>query len=443
MLFTKRDIVKIVIPLMIEQLLAVTIGMFDSMMVSQAGEAAISGVSLVDSVNLLLINLFSALSAGGAVIVSQYLGKKDYQKTAESAKQLVLTVSIISSLIAVIAICIRTPLLTLIFGKIEADVMANARIYFLITVLSYPFLGLYSSGAAIFRSMGNSKVSMFVSLLMNLINVSGNAYFIFVLHIGAAGAALATLIARVVGSIVILSLLRNKKHVACIRGVLKTKLDWSIIKNICRIGVPNGIENSMFQLGKVITQSLVSTFGTVSIAANAVANTLTQLQFIPSSAINLATPPIVGRCIGARELGQAKSYSRKLLLTAYGAIITVSAVIVLLLQPLLNIYDLSPESMELARKLILMHSAMVCLIWPLSFTLPNSFRAAGDVKFTLIVAVLSMWICRVGSSFFYAQYLGFGAMGVWLAMFTDWVCRSGFFSVHYFKNTWLKKFRSV
>ncbi len=443
MLFTRKDIVKIVIPLIIEQLLAVTIGMFDSMMVSQAGEAAISGVSLVDSVNLLLINLFSALSSGGAVVVSQYLGKRDPQKASDSAKQLVLTVVIISTLTAVGAICFRVPLLKLIFGKIEADVMANARVYFLITAMSYPFLGLYSAGAATFRSMGNSKITMLVSMMMNVINVSGNAFFIFSLSMGAAGAALATLISRIVGSAVILSLLRNQKHIACIRGWTKTKPDWAIIKSICRIGVPSGIENSMFQFGKLITQSIVSTFGTTSIAANAVANTLTNLQFLPGTAINLAIITVVGRCIGARELQQAKSYSNRLLLTAYGAITSISVIIVALLPALLSIYDLSPASTELARQLVLMHSVMVCVFWPLSFCTPNTFRAAGDVKYTMVVSTLSMWICRVGAAYLYSYTLGLGAMGVWLAMFTDWVCRTCFFAPHYFKGTWLKNFRSV
>ncbi len=443
MLFTKKDIAKIVIPLIIEQLLTVTIGMFDSMMVSSAGDAAISGVSLVDTVNLLLSYLFSALATGGAVVISHYLGKKDLSGANHAAKQLVITVFACASAVMLVAVALRTTLLKLIFGKIEADVMANARIYFLITALSYPFLGLYNAGAATFRSLGNSKISMIASLFMNIINISGNALLIFVFQWGAAGAATATLVSRIFGSAMMLLLLRRRNGEICIRGFRHFKADFSTIKKICRIGIPSGIENSMFQFGKVITQSLISTFGTVQIAANAVANSLSSLQFVPASAVNLAVITIVGRCIGARELTQARSYSRKLLGIAYGAIATATAIILVLLDPILSTYQLSTESTTLARTLMLLHSALVCTIWPLSFTMPNSFRAAGDVRFPMVVSMLTMWICRVGLSYVFGKYLGLGVIGVWLAMFSDWICRSCFFVPHYLKNTWLKKFHTV
>ncbi|MBR2406957.1 MAG: MATE family efflux transporter [Clostridia bacterium] len=443
MLFTKRDIRRIIIPLIIEQLLAVTIGMFDSMMVSQAGEAAISGVSLVDSLNVLLIQLFAALSTGGAVVVSQYLGKKDLAKASDAAKQLVLAIAIASVAVSLCAICFRVPLLKLIFGKIEADVMANAKIYFLITALSYPFLGLYNSGAAIFRAMGNSKISMQASLLMNVVNVSFNALFIFVFGWGAAGAAAATLLSRAVGATMMQWLLKSEKNTVHTRGLLKTKFNWYIIKTICRFGIPSGIENSMFQFGKVLTQSVVSVFGTVHITANAVSNSLTMLEFIPGSAIGLAMITIVGRCIGAGEFGQAKAYSHKLLGIAYGCIVSVSVVTVAALQPLLGIYSLSAESFELARTLILAHSALVCTLWPLSFTIPNAFRAAGDVKYPMIVSVATMWICRVGFSYLFGLWLGWGVIGVWAAMFSDWLFRAAFFAYRYFKGIWLKKCQRV
>lgn len=439
MLFTRRDVFKIVFPLIIEQLLAVTVGMFDSMMVSSAGEAAISGVSLVDSINVLLIQLFAALSTGGAVLISQSLGKKDMEKTAHISKQLILTVFACSMLVSIIAITLRTPLLKLIFGKIESDVMANAQIYFLITALSYPFLGLYNSGAAIFRSFGNSKVSMIASLYMNIINIGGNALFIFGFGWGAAGAAVATLIARAFGAMMMQYLLRGKMSVVPIRGLLKTRPDFATIKSVCRIGIPSGIENSMFQMGKVLTQSVVSSCGTTHIAANAVANTLSQLQFIPATAINLAVITIVGRCIGAGRTEEAKKMSRKLLLMAYSAIWIATALIFSLLNPLLGLYDLSATSTKLAWTLMAMHSVMVSTIWPLSFSTPSSFRAAGDVKFSLFVSAISMWSCRVFLSYVFAKWLGFGVVGVWMAMFSDWICRTAFFVPHYIRGKWLNK----
>ena len=439
MLFTKRDVTKIVMPLMVEQLLSVTIGMFDSIMVSSAGEAAISGVSLVDTVNVLLVYLFSALSTGGAVLISQGLGKKDHEKVEHISKQLILTVFVCSTAVSIMAIALREPLLRLVFGQIEADVMQNALIYFLITALSYPFLGLYSASAAIFRSYGNSKITMIASLCMNVINISGNALLIYGLKWGAAGAAAATLASRIFGAVLMQFLLRGKMSTVPIRGLLKTKPDFAIIKAVCRIGIPSGIENSMFQLGKVLTQSIVSTCTTTHIAANAVANSLSQLQFIPASAVNLAVITIVGRCIGAGRTEEAKKMSRKLLLMAYVSIWIVAAVIFVLLKPLLGLYDLSTESTDLAWTLMAMHSVMVSTLWPLSFSTPGSFRAAGDVRFPLVVSALSMWICRIGFSYVFAKLLGLGVVGVWLAMFSDWACRSAFFVPHYLRGKWLNK----
>lgn len=428
---------KIVFPLIIEQLLAVTVGMFDSMMVSSSGEAAISGVSLVDSINVLLIYLFSALSTGGAVLISQSLGKQDKQKTEHISKQLILAVFTCAVAVSFLAIVLRVPLLKLIFGKIEADVMNNAKIYFLITALSYPFLGLYNAGAAIFRSFGNSKLSMTVSLRANIINISGNALFIYVFKWGVAGAAIATLIARAFCAIIILYLLGSKKSTVVIRDLLKIRPDFATIKAVCRIGIPSGIENSMFQMGKVLTQSVVATCSTAHIAANAVANTLSQLQFIPASAVNLAVITIVGRCIGAGRNEEAKTMSRKLLLMAYSAIWVATVLIFSLLNPLLGLYDLSAESTKLAWILMAMHSVMVSTFWPLSFSTPNSFRAAGDVKFPLVISMLSMWLCRVGLSYVFARGLGMGVIGVWMAMFSDWICRTAFFVPHYFRSKWL------
>ncbi len=439
MLFTRRDVMKIVFPLIVEQLLSVTVGMFDSMMVSSAGEAAISGVSLVDSVNVLLIYLFSALSTGGAVLISQSFGKNDRQKTEHISKQLILAVFICATAVSLIAIVLRAPLLKLIFGKIESNVMNNAKIYFFITALSYPFLGLYSAGAAIFRSFGNSKVSMTTSLCANIINISGNALFIYVFKWGVAGAAIATMIARAFSATMIMYLLRGKKSTVVIRNLLKTRPDFATIKEVCRIGIPSGIENSMFQMGKVLTQSVVSTCGTVHIAANAVANTLSQLQFIPASAVNIAVIPIVGRCIGAGRNEEAKTMSRKLLLMAYSAIWMAAVLIFLLLNPLLGLYGLSAESKNLAWTLMSMHSVMVSTFWPLSFSTPSSFRAAGDVKFSLVVSMLSMWLCRVGLSYVFAIGLELGVIGVWMAMFSDWICRTLFFVPHYFRSKWLNK----
>jgi len=440
MLFTKKDISKILLPLLAEQLLAVSIGMFDSMMVSSAGEAAVSGVSLVDSINLLLSNIFAALATGGAVVCSQFLGRKDNASARSAAKQLYYVVFIISSLLTVFALVFRGALLSLIFGKIEADVMANAMIYFLFTSLSYPFLGVYNGGAAVFRAMGNSRISLLVSMLMNGINVAGNAILIFCFGMGAAGAAIATLVSRVVGACIMVYLSHNKSNSIYVEEIFRYTPDMPIIRNILHIGIPSGLENGMFQLGKLLTQSLVSGFGTAAIAANAVAHTVVSFEYAAGGAVGLTMITVIGRCVGAGEKEQAKQYSKKLLGTAYLIMLVVCLLLTLLAYPITVVYNLSASARELAVTLILMHNILAAMVWPVAFTLPNSFRAASDVTFTMSVSVISMWIFRVGLSYVLAGWLQMGVLGVWISMLIDWVVRAAFFGARFASGKWLNKY---
>ncbi len=440
MLFTKKEITSIMVPLIIEQALAVTIGMVDSIMVSSAGEAAVSGVSLVDTVNILLIYVFSALAGGGAVVISQYLGAKDYNKANSSSKQLVWTVFFASFFIMLVSLIFRNQILGLIFGSIEPAVMKNAQIYFLFTAMSYPFLGIYNAGAAMFRAMGNSRISMIASAIMNLINVVGNAILIFGFRMGAAGAAIATLFSRIAGAILIMALVQQKKNLIYVDNVFRYKPDFDIIKRILRIGVPNSLENGMFHFGKLLTQSLIATFGTVQIAANAVGNTLASLQYIPGTAIGFTIVTVVGRCVGAGRKEEAKKYTARLVGVNYAILLGLSAVLCVFAKPLTGFYNLSPESSEIAYHLLLLHSVAVCTIWPVAFTLTNAFRAASDIKYPMILSAISMWVFRVGLSYVFSIYFDMGVFSVWLAMICDWIFRASIFAVRYIRGTWLTKY---
>ena len=327
MLFSRKDLVRIIIPLMIEQLLAVTIGIIDSMMVASVGEAAVSGVSLVDTINILLINIFSALATGGAVISSQFLGRRDYDAACSAAKQLMYVVFSLAFILMSVALIFRSPLLHLIFGAIEADVMVSAKTYFLYSAISYPFLALYNSAAAIFRAMGNSKISMRASFLMNIINVIGNAILIYIFDLGVAGAAIATLFSRMVGAAIMLLLVHDKENPIFIEKLFHFRPNFKIIKSILGIGVPSGMENGMFQFGKLLTQSLIASFGTAAIAANAAASALANLQYISGTAVSLSMITIVGRCIGAEDVKQARYYTVRLLGVAYASIIIEMALL--------------------------------------------------------------------------------------------------------------------
>ena len=442
LLFTKKDLVKLIIPLVIEQLFAITIGMADSVMVSTAGEAAISGVSLVDTINLLLVYIFSALSAGGAVVISQLLGKGNPLESRHAAKQLIWVVTAMATLLTLIAVIFRKSILSLVFGSIEADVMQNALIYFLFTAMSYPFLGIYNACAAIFRSMGNSKISMSASVLMNCINVTGNAILIFGFGLGAAGAAIATLVARIVGAVIMLVLLRNKNNTIYIDKMLSFKPDFKIIKRICAIGIPTGFENGLFQFGKVLTQSIIATFGTAQIAANAVGSTLAAFQYMPGIAIGLALVTVVGQCVGAGKHEEAKMYAKKMLGVAFALIFGVTVILLLLLNPIIKFYGLGAESATLAKQLIISHSIATCLMHPCAFAIANAFRAASDVKYPLAISIFSMWVFRVGFSYILGLYFGWGAMGVWLAMYCDWIFRACIYIPHFSRGKWLTKYRA-
>lgn len=443
MLFSNRDLRKIIVPLIIEQLLAVTIGMLDTVMVAQAGEAAVSGVSLVDSVNLLMIYIVSALAGGGAVTISQLLGAKRKDDANQAAKQLVWVVFIVSTVIMAVVLIARTPLLSAIFGSITASVMENAKIYFLYTAMSYPFLALYNAGASIFRAMGNSNISMKVSVVMNLLNLFGNALLIFVFKMGAAGAAVATLLSRIVGALIMMILVRNRELPVYVENLFHYKPDFRLIKRICGIGIPNGAENGMFQFGKVITQSLISSFGTVHIAANAAAGGLTAIQYAPGGAIGLTMIVVVGRCMGAGDPEQAKKYARKLLGLAYIMMASLALVMSIFAEPLVRLYNLSPEATELARNLLIYHSIALALVHPTAFCLTNSFRAANDVKFTMILSITSMWVFRVGLSYVFGKYMGMGVTGVWCAMFCDWIFRASCFGIRFIRGIWLTKYKAL
>ena len=436
-LFSKKDLRKLIVPLVFEQALAMTVGMADTMMVSSVGEAAISGVSLVDMINMLIFAVLAALSTGGAVVVSQSIGAKKIEDACHSAKQLLYTVIVASALIMLLSLLFRRPLLRLFFGNIADDVMRDALIYLVISALSFPFLAVYNACAALFRSMGNSQITLKVSIVINIINIVGNAICIFVLHMGVAGVAVPSLISRAVGGVILYILLRNpKEQVHFISG--KFQFEPKVVKRILYIGIPSGIENGIFQLGRVLVVSIISNFGTVQIAANGVANNLDGMGVIIGQAMNLAMITVIGQCVGANDEEQIHYYTKHLLKITYIATMVLNVTILLNLNWILGIYGLSEETTQLARTLVLIHDGAAMLLWPLSFTLPNMLRACNDVQFTMVVSIASMFIFRVGLSYILGIRLGMGAIGVWIAMIVDWLCRISFFVGRYLSGRWKK-----
>ncbi len=435
-MFSNKSLRNLILPLIVEQFLAVTIGIANTAMVSSCGEAAVSGVSLVDSINILLINLFSSIATGGAVVASQYLGKGERWNANKIANQLEYFSLAAALLISALAILFRDFALQAIFQDIADDVMQNARTYFFVSALSYPFLAVYNAGAALFRSMGNSKISMFISILMNIVNITVSAVGIYSFNLGVLGAAIASLCARVLGGVLITLLLLNPTREIHLDQIWKIKIYPQYIKKIMKIGVPSGLENSVFQLGKILTMSIVSSFGTAAITANAVAGNLSSIQIIPGNAIGMSMLTIVGQSVGASDLEGAKKYTKKLMKLAYLSVWVMTVLIFAGKDLILGVYHLSAETTQILIQLFIVHAVCCVLFWPLSFTLPNALRAAGDAKFTMIASLFSMWIFRIGFSYLLAFTFQTGVLGIWIAMCIDWLFRAICFMIRFRNGKW-------
>ena len=434
--FDNRSLKKLIVPLVIEQFLAVLVGMADIMMVSSAGEAAVSSVALVDLINVLIINVFSALATGGAVVAAQAIGAQDLDRAGRVANQLLYIVCAISLAVMALVLCFKTPLLGLLFGRVEPAVMEGAVTYFVISAWSYPFIAIYNACAALLRAMGNSRASMYVSALMNGLNVAGNALLVYGFHMGVAGVALPSLFSRAVASVIMLALLHSVHNPVRVQHLLRFRFEPPIMGKILRIGVPNGLENSMFQLGRVLLVSMISTFGTAQLAANAVANNIDAFGILPAQAIGLALITVVGQCVGAENWDQVRLYTKKLMKLAYGCMIALDIPLLLALPLILRVYNLSPEAYRCAFLLICIHNGCGMVLWPASFTLPNALRAAGDVKLPMVVSIASMAAVRLGFSYVLGVHFGLGVIGVWIAMVCDWVVRVVCFLLRVRRKLW-------
>lgn len=438
LLFPRRALWMLLIPLIIEQMLNSLMGMVDTLMVSRVGAEAISAVSLVDSINNLVLQVFAAMAAGAAIICSQYLGRKDEKGCNDAAKQIVLTVVVISSVIMIIGVGFRKPLLHLIFGSVEEAVMTNAQMYFLITALSYPFIALFQAGAAFYRACGNSKFTMKTALIANVANIVGNTLFIFVLQMGAAGAAVSTLISRALCAFVVFYALRKPGYAIQLKNYFSIRPDLNLIVKILAIGVPSGIENGMFQFGKLAIQSTVSSLGTAAIAAQAMTIIFENVNGMAAVGIGIGLMTVVGQSIGAGRQEEAKYYIVKLAGYAEIAMIISCILVYIAARPITVLAGMSEESTALCMQMILAITIVKPLLWVPSFTPPNGLRAAGDVRFSMITATLTMWLCRVALSIFLMRVVKTGPIGVWYGMFADWGVRGVIFTIRFVRGKWLR-----
>lgn len=439
LLFDNKTLCWLILPIVIEQFLNSLMGMADTMMVSTVGSEAISAVALVDSINNLVIQIFSALAAGAAIVCSRYIGSGNQKESSRAAGQVVLTVFVISLSITFFCIAGGERLLRLIFGTVEDSVMENAVLYFMITVISYPFLGLFSAGAAFYRASGNSKFPTKVSVVSNMINVTGNALFIYGFQWGVMGAALATLLARIFSTVVIYYCLRKPGQTIIVRDYFKIRPDMKLILAIMAIGVPAGIENGMFQFGKLAVQSTVSTMGTVAISAQAMTDILELVNGIFSNSVGIGLMTVAGQCIGARRKEEAKYYVVKLMGIAWIGVLVSCYLVLAVTKPVTWISGMEPDAARMCFEMVAAMTVVKPLVWVGAFGLPYGFRAAGDAKFSMVVSVSSMWCCRVGLCIFLVRVFHFGLMGVWIGIFVDWIVRAFIFSMRFMSGKWLRE----
>lgn len=437
-IFSNRDLRKLLIPLMLEQLLNCFMGMIDTIMVSNVGSAAISAVSLVDSINVLVIQAFAALAAGGAIVCAHFIGSRDKKGSNLAARQVLLSVTIISVIITAFCFAFKTPLLKLIFGSVEKSVMAASETYFFYTALSFPFIALYDCGASIFRAQENTRCPMVISVISNVLNVAGNAWMIWGLHMGVAGAAIATLISRIFCAVTVLYFLRRPKQEIVVQDYLKIRPDFKMIKKILAIGIPSGVENGMFQFGKLAIQSTVATLGTVAIAAQAMTATLEALSGMAAAGVGIGLMTVVGQCIGAGRKDEAVYYIKKLSVIGEIVIVVCSIVVFAITKPVTILGGMEAQSAKMCFTMMLAVTIVKPLVWTASFIPAYGLRAAGDVKFSMFVSALSMWIFRVTLCVCLCRCFGFGPMAVWIGMFTDWTVRGIIFTWRFYSKKWLK-----
>ena len=435
-LYGNKALLYLFIPLLVEYALEFFVGLADSIMVASLGEAAISGVSLVDFLIQLLIFSFSALATGGAVVAGQYLGDKQISNAQNASTQLVWFSTISSILLMIVVILLRQVLIGVLFGQIEADVWANADMYLYIVALSIPFIAVYNAGAAIFRTTNNATLPMKVMLICDVLNVLGNAFCIYYLGWDVRGVAIPTVISRVLAALLILYFILDDDYKLHIKRTVKHRFDLNILKKVLQVGIPYGIENGLFQLGRVLILSLVSTFGTMAIAANSVGYAIGIFSVLPGFAINLGLTAVISNCVGADDYEQARYYNKKCLILVFISHIVINVIIFAILPMVLGIYNLSAQTAQMTTEMVIWHGIFAIIIWPLSFTLPATFRGAGDSKSVMYISLVVMFICRIALSYVIADWMGIGVFGTWIAMFIDWYVRAGIYIYRYFSNKW-------
>ena len=437
-MFSNKDLRNMIVPLFFEQLLVMLVGIMDTFIVSYVGEAAVSGVSLVNSFNTIFIYLFTALASGGAVVISQYIGSQDTKNSILSSSQLLMFSCIFSCILSVVVLLFQRPILSGLFGRVDKEVMDACMTYLRISAYSYPFIAIYNASASLYRSMAKTKTTMNISLVSNLINVIGNYIGVFVLHAGVAGVAVPSLLARAFSAIAITILCFNRQLVTYYSKEDIFTWNGAMLKRILKIAVPNGIENGIFQFVKVALSSVVALFGTYQIAANGIAQSIWSLAALMGVALGPVYITVIGQCMGKGDTAQAKYYFKKLNRLSLVLSLIWNVLIFSITPVWMKFYRVSEETIQMVIYLVAIHNFFNAFIYPFSGPLSNGLRAAGDVKFTMVVSIASTVLGRFIFSLLFAIYFNLGVIGIALAMCLDWSVRAVIFYLRYRSDKWMK-----
>ena len=441
-MFSNKDLKNLIVPLFLEQLLMALVGIADVFVIGFVGEAAVSGVSLVNSFNTIFLNLFTALASGGAVVISPYIGHKDKEHAGQAASQLLTASVILSVAISVVILLTNASLMRLMFGKVDADVMDACVTYLRISAYSYPALAIYNAGAALYRSFGKTSTTMYISILANIINVIGNCIGVFGLHAGVVGVAVPSLVSRCFSAVVITILCFSAKNPVSYLGSWIMKLDVSLQKKILRIAVPNGVESGVFQLVKVALSSVVALFGTYQIAANGVAQSIWSLAALVCVTMGPVFITVIGQCMGAGDIEQAEMYFRKLTKITLVFAIAWNALIFAVTPVFMSFYALEDQTKRLVILLVLIHNIFNAVAFTFADPLGKGLRATGDVKFTTATSLFTTIGVRLIFSMIFGIWLNLGVIGIAFAMCLDWSVRGIIFWWRFKQGKW-KTFKVI
>ena len=434
--FPNTRLKRLVMPLVIEQAALVVVGLVDAVMLSSIDHDAYSAISLVDMINNLISQIFMAIGAGGAILAAQFIGKKDRKSAVAIATQAGLLAIAVSLSLTLAALVFNGPLLRLLYPKVSGGIMGYSRIYFALVAASYPFYALYSCGCNLLYAQSNSRASMISSFTMYLSKVLMNLLFISVFRMGVWGIGLSTIISRAIGAFMTTHVLLHPDSLIHYERPFSIRRLLHIDRRMIRVAWPAAAENSLFLLGKLIVGMMVAGFSGIMIAANSAANTISTIVNVPTNALSLATITVVGQCVGAGKMEEARYNAMRLLKLTYIAHFFMSAALFALTVPLVGMLRLPAESSKAAIELLRVYFCLTFMFEPGAFGLPNSLRASGDNKYTMYASIFSMAVFRVGFSFLFTQVLNMGIHGIWYGMYIDWTVRTALFIRRYRSGKW-------